>query len=328
MSVRSTIIMLAAFAVGVSSASALELKNVTFPTPGAGKVEFSHRAHLKKGAGGAPLSCKSCHSTGTPANSRYTMADMEKGKSCGKCHNGERAFALKKCDSCHRVKEITYQVRQTGPVHFSHKVHLQGMQCGACHNALFADGPNKPATMAQMAKGKSCGACHDGNKAFAIERCNGCHPAREVVFQVRETGPTLFSHQSHQKLYDCSACHPRLFAVGANKPVTMAAMEKGKACGACHNKKDAFAVSDCLKCHPAKEIRFKVADAGHVKFSHAAHLGMYRCNDCHTRIFPVKSGNKPVSMSEMEKGKSCGACHDGKGAFTVKENCESCHGKN
>jgi c(7)-type cytochrome triheme protein len=27
----------------------------------------------------------------------------------------------------------------------------------------------------------------------------------------------------------------------------------------------------------------------------------------------------------MEKGRSCGACHDGKAAFSVKANCASCH---
>lgn len=41
-------------------------------------------------------------------------------------------------------------------------------------------------------------------------------------------------------------------------------------------------------------------------------------------------GNVTVSMAGMETQKSCGACHDGKSAFTVKENCEKCHqmGKN
>jgi c(7)-type cytochrome triheme protein len=32
-------------------------------------------------------------------------------------------------------------------------------------------------------------------------------------------------------------------------------------------------------------------------------------------------------MKAMEQGKSCGACHNGKVAFSVKENCESCHTK-
>jgi c(7)-type cytochrome triheme protein len=30
-------------------------------------------------------------------------------------------------------------------------------------------------------------------------------------------------------------------------------------------------------------------------------------------------------MTEMEGGRSCGACHDGNTAFTVGENCETCH---
>jgi len=32
-----------------------------------------------------------------------------------------------------------------------------------------------------------------------------------------------------------------------------------------------------------------------------------------------------VTMEQMEQGASCGACHDGGTAFTVKENCETCH---
>jgi c(7)-type cytochrome triheme protein len=32
-------------------------------------------------------------------------------------------------------------------------------------------------------------------------------------------------------------------------------------------------------------------------------------------------------MKDMEQGKSCGACHDGKGAFSVKGDCAKCHKK-
>jgi c(7)-type cytochrome triheme protein len=32
-------------------------------------------------------------------------------------------------------------------------------------------------------------------------------------------------------------------------------------------------------------------------------------------------------MAEMEKGKSCGACHDGKTAFATTANCAKCHKK-
>jgi c(7)-type cytochrome triheme protein len=30
-------------------------------------------------------------------------------------------------------------------------------------------------------------------------------------------------------------------------------------------------------------------------------------------------------MVEMEQGKSCGVCHDGKGAFSVAGDCQKCH---
>ena len=328
MSLRNTIVILAALTCGVSGASALELKDVTFNTEGGGKVVFSHQVHLKKkSAKTANVSCKSCHDTTTPNKSRthYTMADMEKGKSCGRCH-GTKAFSLSKCTGCHKVKEITFQVKETGPVHFSHNAHLKKMQCSACHNKLYNTGPNKSVSMAEMEKGKSCGACHNGSKAFAVAKCEGCHPSpRQVVFNVKETGRTVFSHGLHSKRYSCSTCHTKLFAIGGNKHVTMAAMEKGKSCGSCHNSKKAFALADCDKCHPVKEITFKLKNVADATFSHKAHITKYSCSACHTGTFPLRTGTKPVTMAEMHKAKSCGACHDGNQAFTVHGNCDSCH---
>jgi len=325
---RSTIIILAALTFGVSGASALELKDVTFDTAGAGKVTFSHKVHLKKKTEkSANLSCKVCHAIDKKSNVHYTMADMEKGKSCGKCHNGKTSFTISKCTGCHKVKEITFQVKQTGPVHFSHARHLKAMQCSSCHSKLYATGPNKTVSMAEMEQGKSCGACHNGTRAFAIAKCAGCHPTptKDIAFKVKETGPTYFSHTKHLEMYSCSACHTKLYALGSNKHASMAAMEKGKSCGACHNGKEAFAVADCIKCHPVKDVNFRVAKLANVKFSHTTHLGMYKCGSCHTGTFPLKTGNKPVSMSEMKKAKSCGACHDGSTAFSVRGNCDSCH---
>ena len=331
MRLPSSIIILAALTCGVSGASALELKDVTFNTNGGGKVVFSHQVHLqKKTAKTANVSCKSCHETAGTGKSRvvFTMADMEKGKSCGKCHTGDKAFSISKCTGCHKVKEITFQIKQTGPVQFSHNKHLRTMQCNACHNKLYQTGANKSVSMAEMEKGKYCGACHNGTKAFSIEKCSACHPSpKQVVFKVKETGPIAFSHSQHVQKYSCDACHTKLFGLGGNKHVTMAAMEKGKSCGACHNAKVAFSVSKCDKCHPVKEITFKVAGIGNAKFSHNLHVGMYKCSACHTGTFPLTTATKPVTMSEMGKAKSCGACHDGKTAFTVHGNCDTCHSK-
>jgi c(7)-type cytochrome triheme protein len=86
-------------------------------------------------------------------------------------------------------------------------------------------------------------------------------------------------------------------------------------------------------------------EQGPVEFSHVAHRKAFGeekpCARCHIKpkLFPMK--RKPdearlvITMKEMEQGKSCGACHDGKTtingktAFSVasKENCARCHKK-
>ena len=76
------------------------------------------------------------------------------------------------------------------------------------------------------------------------------------------------------------------------------------------------------------DIVFEVKGAGNVKFSHDTHVGMGKqCTDCHDSLYVTKEKHKKVSMAEMNKGKSCGACHNGKQAFTVKGKCDTCHKK-
>jgi len=249
---RSALFITVALLALTSFAAAIELKDVQYTTKDAGKVIFSHKSHLQKKTRTTPnFSCKTCHEAGKVKERHFTMAEMEKGKSCGACHDGTRAFALSRCTQCHKVREITYEVKETGPVSFSHKGHLRTMQCGACHNGIFRAGPN-----------------------------------------------------------------PR---------VTMAEMEKGKSCGACHNGKGTFRIGECVRCHPVKEKTYAVKDAGNVPFSHKFHISAYSCGECHPRLYAPGRGNTTASMGDMEKGKSCGACHDGKTAFTVRENCEKCH---
>jgi c(7)-type cytochrome triheme protein len=74
-----------------------------------------------------------------------------------------------------------------------------------------------------------------------------------------------------------------------------------------------------------KDKAYRVTDVGNVTFSHTLHTGMYRCGECHADIYLPENGNKTATMAGMERGESCGACHDGKIAFTVKENCDRCH---
>ncbi len=70
-------------------------------------------------------------------------------------------------------------------------------------------------------------------------------------------GKVVFSHQNHvgfQAKADCTACHPKLAPILAQKSakagvITHEKMLKGQACGACHNGKAAHGFDDCSTCH-------------------------------------------------------------------------------
>jgi len=68
-------------------------------------------------------------------------------------------------------------------------------------------------------------------------------------------------------------------------------------------------------------------DGGDVVFSHDAHVrsASLQCQECHTKIYLNTKKHAIVIMENMEKGKSCGTCHDGTAAFSIKNNCEKCH---
>jgi c(7)-type cytochrome triheme protein len=319
--------ILALFLIFQSAAFAVTIRDAVYHTKNAGKVVFSHADHIHKK--GLTNDCRACHDAifDLKKKKHYSMADMGKGKSCGACHDGKKAFSPGDCVRCHQTKEIIYNVKATGPTGFSHKSHLaKSANCSVCHPSVFAAGPNKLFTMADMEKGKSCGACHNGKKTFGLDSCVTCHPVNEITFEVKETGPTHFSHTTHLEVAGCGKCHPKLFSPNQkNRPVGMAAMEKGKSCGACHNSKLAFSVKECSKCHPVRNLMFEEKSAGNVIFSHKFHTGLYTCVDCHASLYKTTRSKVKVSMQEMEKGKSCGNCHDEKTAFSVKEKCESCH---
>ena len=230
------------------------------------------------------------------------------------------------------LKDISFSSKEAGTVVFSHSKHLsmktsRGVPAFSCASCHAGNKSKKKFTMADMYKGESCGACHNGKQAFDAHDCSKCHQVKEIVYQVKETGPTPFSHKQHlAKIKDCSVCHTKLYKTGKNPTVTMAAMEKGKSCGACHNGKQAFSVVKCNKCHKSPELSYKSAPVNSATFSHAFHTQVYSCKDCHSAgIKPNRSKNKRSSMADMERGVSCGTCHDGKAAFSVKGDCAKCH---
>lgn len=227
------------------------------------------------------------------------------------------------------VRDQVYQTRQAGKVVFRHGDHITRKQmlhnCRACHDTLFDLKKKRHFSMADMKRGKSCGACHNGTVGFGLQQCARCHETKEIVYNDRSTGPTGFSHKSHIKAFpDCGRCHPGIFAAGKNRRFTMADMKKGASCGACHNGKTAFGLADCAACHHIGDIAYRVAQTGPTRFSHTSHLVTASCTACHPRIYSPDRKNRNVDMAAMARGASCGACHNGKKAFPLKD-CTTCH---
>jgi c(7)-type cytochrome triheme protein len=75
------------------------------------------------------------------------------------------------------------------------------------------------------------------------------------------------------------------------------------------------------------DISFKGNKAGEVIFRHDTHVTGLKCTDCHDTLYITREKDKRATMAQMQKGKSCGACHNGKKGFDIKSNCGNCHKK-
>ncbi len=65
-----------------------------------------------------------------------------------------------------------------------------------------------------------------------------------------------------------------------------------------------------------------------VIFRHWSHRNRYTCRLCHIDLgFAMVRGGTPVQEEDNRNGQYCGACHNGKEAFSVKDrgNCKRCH---
>jgi len=66
---------------------------------------------------------------------------------------------------------------------------------------------------------------------------------------------------------------------------------------------------------------------GPVVFSHATHVAIAdnRCTGCHPAPFRMLKPAGAMTHDDMNAGRSCGLCHDGKAATDVQDDCEHCH---
>lgn len=86
-----------------------------------------------------------------------------------------------------------------------------------------------------------------------------------------------------------------------------------------------LAASQAMAVPAGKSVEWK-ASMGKVTFKGDDHAGKgLKCAECHTKIFPYKKTE--MKMAEINAGKYCGECHNGKRAFKPAGNCAKCHKK-
>jgi c(7)-type cytochrome triheme protein len=88
-------------------------------------------------------------------------------------------------------------------------------------------------------------------------------------------------------------------------------------------------VGSAMAVPPGKTVEYAGGAQGKVVFDGKSHMEKgLKCNDCHTKIFPMKKG-ATITMADMNAGKFCGECHNGTKAFASKDpaSCATCHKK-
>ena len=61
-------------------------------------------------------------------------------------------------------------------------------------------------------------------------------------------------------------------------------------------------------------------------FPHFLHRIQFKCSVCHDAIVEMKAGANPITMDDIQAGKYCGVCHNGKTAFQATfDACPRCH---
>lgn len=134
------------------------------------------------------------------------------------------------------------------------------------------------------------------DEAFGELPCFRCHSYQR--FSTPQRG--VFSHAIHRDTgYHCNQCHSF--------------------------KAHSFMKTDtalCNDCHSLKTFVYSASGFA-AKFSHERHAKL-GCRECHMGIFQMKKGLSKITMDSIYQGRYCGACHNGKKAFSSSE-CALCH---
>ncbi len=230
---------------------------------------------------------------------------------------------------------LTENVKPTAAIDPKHKTHYEkGINCVDCHLGVAHGG--QPINKTKM---QTCFDCHDKVKSPKTpdnNDCMACHKTEESMIPKtpimfgKGKAAVNFAHDTHSMMSSCKDCHTKIFPM--QKGVTKMTFEDhsaGKSCFSCHNGKKAFSWTSCDSCHaetpfPKKPVTYKQKDAAPVDFSHEFHSAVFKCTDCHTKIWHMKKSQKKMTMDAMYEGKFCGVCHNGNDAFSAAD-CDKCH---
>ena len=88
----------------------------------------------------------------------------------------------------------------------------------------------------------------------------------------------------------------------------------------------ALAVEANIKLDDKLSSMKKQGHVGPVIYPHAKHEKLYKCGDCHPKIFSEKRAENNINMKANMDGKYCGSqnCHNSPKAFPLFE-CARCH---
>ncbi|UCG78963.1 MAG: cytochrome c3 family protein [Nitrospirota bacterium] len=103
--------------------------------------------------------------------------------------------------------------------------------------------------------------------------------------------------------------------------------EMGLHCNQCHiiksHKSLALNGSTCSSCHDLSKMKLSLTSMP-VTFNHGNHSAMFSCGDCHSDVFRMKVNSDKITMKDINNGRFCGECHNGKLASSAG-NCGTCH---
>jgi c(7)-type cytochrome triheme protein len=160
----------------------------------------------------------------------------------------------------------------------------------------------------------------------------GCSVSKAEQPKNRDAGEVIISQDQAAGELPCFKCHS--FEKFSAKPEKGVFTHKqhvstGFHCNQCHDfeghKHITINRDVCANCHNMKTVQFSKTTMP-ASFSHEVHATRFGCKECHPNLFSMKTGTAHITMQGMNKGEYCGACHNGKKAFSPSD-CAKCHKK-